>query len=163
MVYSPSPPDWGLLTATESLCLSIKPKPSWFFWGFFVFFADPEWSSCSSKEAVRKLLRSERFALCCLFICIPNEVRSEAQGPDLNLFGYWWLSFWPGHARQDVRTSIRGADPTASDYETTWRKYICLCTHAETPQLLTRGEIEGILKNQQPSKFTEPVRCLGGK
>ena len=41
MVYSPSPPDWGLLTATESLCLSIKPKPSCFFWVFFCFFCRP--------------------------------------------------------------------------------------------------------------------------
>ena len=53
-----------------------------------------EWSSVSSKGAVSKLLFSERFALFRLFICIPNEVWSEAQGPDLNLFGYWWLSGW---------------------------------------------------------------------
>lgn len=49
----------------------------------------------SSKEAHNKLFCSERLALVRLCICIPNEVQSEAQGPDLNLFGYWWLSGWP--------------------------------------------------------------------
>lgn len=70
------------------------------------------------------------------FICIPNEVWCEARWPDSDSFGYRWLSGQPSHARQDVRTFIRGTEPATSTHRprgVTTREEGGLCDFMSSP------------------------------
>lgn len=52
------------------------------------------------------------------------------------------MAIWlVSHARQDVRTSIRGTDPTASDYNTHKKMHLLALTCSDF-QMLSQGSSE---------------------